>query len=333
MTTGTILFLLPLRASPCSQKLRQLPLFTWHRGVQNRHFAAGKGVRARRKRFARKGSKSAGRREDKTTSQKSGEANNKVDSPTESWSGWLIPVRYRSNGSAYTRKHWITLAQRLPLWLALVVFFSSEYTAPYKIVRIHGASMIPTIAPDGSDVWLESSWLWRKRLGFQPKCKVGDIVGFAHPDHPRRISCKRVVGVAGDRVRRYGQYFHLFVHQDPENLGIVWPTDAARSWIDRTCPWDKDCCLQNLNEECQRTIVVPEGHVWLEGDCPNLAVDSRHFGPVPVEWLNGKISAHLWPLRGRRKGQKAFRKNRPHPVPLDTESLRRYNLHMAPADE
>lgn len=39
-------------------------------------------------------------------------------------------------------------------------------------------------------------------------------------------------------------------------------------------------------------VRVPAGHVFLLGDDPLRATDSRHFGPVPLERLRGRV---LWP--------------------------------------
>lgn len=63
--------------------------------------------------------------------------------------------------------------------------------------------MLPTMAADQSDIWLRSTKVWRRRFGFNPNYNPGDLVGFAHPDHPQHVSCKRVIGVAGDRVASF----------------------------------------------------------------------------------------------------------------------------------
>ncbi len=36
-------------------------------------------------------------------------------------------------------------------------------------------------------------------------------------------------------------------------------------------------------------LQVPKGHVWLEGDQPGRSYDSRHFGPLPVELIWGRV--------------------------------------------
>ena len=246
---------------------------------------------------------------------------------------WLTPVRYRTTGNTYTKEQLIALMQRLPLWLLLATLFTWEETSPYSFLTLHGPSMLPTMAPDGSEIWLRSTVTWRRKLGLLSATsssyyKVGDIVGFAHPEFSEHVSCKRIVGMPGDTVKRYGQYVHLYVHQDPDELGRLWPDDQVHSWIDRD--WDRQDRLPNSRQEAQRTMVVPPGHVWLEADCPGLGVDSRHFGPIPVEWLKGNIKGRIWPLwKSRKEGElHVSYKKRPHPIPLDEETLRQYNVHM-----
>ena len=42
-------------------------------------------------------------------------------------------------------------------------------------------------------------------------------------------------------------------------------------------------------------ITVPLGHVWLAGDNMGNSTDSRHYGPVPLGMVRGKVLARLWP--------------------------------------
>ncbi|VFQ81571.1 unnamed protein product [Cuscuta campestris] len=86
----------------------------------------------------------------------------------------------------------------------------------------------------------------------------GDVVLVRSPDNPRKIINKRVVGMAGDTVK--------FV-ADPNNC-------------------DKE-----------ETLVVPQGHVWIEGDFKYNTNDSRKFGPVPYGLIQGRIICIVWPLK------------------------------------
>jgi inner membrane protease subunit 1 len=235
----------------------------------------------------------------------------------------ILPKRFGRN---YTYEEGMSLAYRLPAFLVLALLLTWDETSPYTLIRIQGPSMLPTMAADGSDTWLRATWCWWKRFAEVPYQR-GDLTGFCHPDQPFRISCKRIVGLPGDRVNRYGQYVHLYVEQDPENWGMMWPdeSDKVHSWINKQ--WDTTPPLEDRIQESQRTIIVPEGHVWLEADCPGLGIDSRHFGPIPIDWLKGKVVSRMWPLGPRVKGV-SINDRRPHPIPLDEETLKQYNVHL-----
>ena len=45
--------------------------------------------------------------------------------------------------------------------------------------------------------------------------------------------------------------------------------------------------------------VVPDGHIWLEGDNPANSTDSRTYGAVPAALLVGRVLARIWPIRGK----------------------------------
>lgn len=40
--------------------------------------------------------------------------------------------------------------------------------------------------------------------------------------------------------------------------------------------------------------LVPEDHVWIEGDNKRQSFDSRNFGPIPLPLLDGRIIMRLW---------------------------------------
>jgi len=87
--------------------------------------------------------------------------------------------------------------------------------------------------------------------------KRGDVVIAKSPSNPRLTVCKRVLGLSGDKV-------------------TVMPVTSR---------------------ERMRTVVVPKGHVWLQGDNLYNSTDSRHYGPVPYALMKGKVFYKVWPLR------------------------------------
>ncbi|KAJ3594047.1 hypothetical protein NHX12_006379 [Muraenolepis orangiensis] len=51
------------------------------------------------------------------------------------------------------------------------------------------------------------------------------------------------------------------------------------------------CAFEYLGE----LVVVPLGHVWLEGDNLKNSSDSRAYGPVPYALIRGRVCMKLWP--------------------------------------
>ncbi|KAJ7947277.1 mitochondrial inner membrane protease subunit 1-like [Quillaja saponaria] len=84
----------------------------------------------------------------------------------------------------------------------------------------------------------------------------GDIVLVRSPENPRKVITKRLTGMEGDSISY-----------------LVDPKNSDRS----------------------ETIVVPRGHVWVQGDNIYASNDSRHFGPVPYGLLEGRVFWRIWP--------------------------------------
>ncbi|KAI5331497.1 hypothetical protein L3X38_021623 [Prunus dulcis] len=88
------------------------------------------------------------------------------------------------------------------------------------------------------------------------KLGVGDIVLVQSPEVPWKFMTKRLKAMEGQSVT----YF-------------VNPKNSDKS----------------------ETIVVPKGHVWIEGDNIYESNDSRKFGPVPYGLLQGRVFWRIWP--------------------------------------
>lgn len=117
--------------------------------------------------------------------------------------------------------------------------------------------MIPTIAWDGD--WVVLSKLHR----YGKDIEVGDLVSYRHPVRQGITGIKRVVGMPGDFVLR----------DTPQETYALEKDDERENWM----------------------IQVPEGHCWLVGDNLDASRDSRHFGPLPLALVRGKVVARFWP--------------------------------------
>ncbi|KAI3890992.1 hypothetical protein MKW98_007297 [Papaver atlanticum] len=99
--------------------------------------------------------------------------------------------------------------------------------------------------------------LWEKISPRFGKVNKGDIVSVRPPENPKESLTKRILGMEGDNVT------YLV---DPQN-----------------------------SEEC-RTITVPKGHIWIQGDNIYNSYDSRQFGPVPYCLIQSKVFCRIWPI-------------------------------------
>ncbi|XP_026439834.1 mitochondrial inner membrane protease subunit 1-like [Papaver somniferum] len=82
------------------------------------------------------------------------------------------------------------------------------------------------------------------------KVNNGDIVLVRSPENPKKTINKRILGMEGN---------HVTYLIDPQN-----------------------------SEKC-RTITVPKGHIWIQGDNIYDSQDSRQFGPVPYGLIQSKV--------------------------------------------
>ncbi|XP_065861645.1 mitochondrial ATP-independent inner membrane protease subunit 1a [Euphorbia lathyris] len=91
------------------------------------------------------------------------------------------------------------------------------------------------------------------------RVRPGDVVLVRSPSDPTRMITKRIVAMAGDTI-------------------TFLPHPAAT--------------------ERSRTIQVPKGHIWIQGDNMYASTDSRHYGPVPYGLIQGKVFLRVWPPHG-----------------------------------
>ncbi|CAA0815902.1 Peptidase S24/S26A/S26B/S26C family protein [Striga hermonthica] len=88
------------------------------------------------------------------------------------------------------------------------------------------------------------------------KVGPGDVVLVRSPENPRKSITKRVLGLEGDVV-----------------TFLVDPSGSDRS----------------------HSLVVPKGHVWIQGDNIYASRDSRQLGPIPYGMILGRVFCRVWP--------------------------------------
>jgi signal peptidase I len=102
----------------------------------------------------------------------------------------------------------------------------------------------------------------------------GDILVFKSVEGDGQDLIKRVVGVPGDEIRV--QNGRLFVNGERQTEPYVNQRSPDRSFFGPE--------------------TVPENHVFMMGDNRANSADSRVFGPVPYENIEGEAFLLFWPV-------------------------------------
>lgn len=132
---------------------------------------------------------------------------------------------------------------------------------------IPSGSMIPTL--EINDRVLVNKFIYR----FTEPDR-GDIVVFESVQDPDTDLIKRVVGLPGDRIAvRSGR---LIVNGEPQREPFTNKDFPDTSFFAPT--------------------TVPKNHVFVMGDNRANSQDSRVFGPLPKENIEGEAFLRFWPL-------------------------------------
>jgi len=148
--------------------------------------------------------------------------------------------------------------------LAVSVFF---IVFLYQPVKVEGTSMMPTLE-DQERVFIN------KFVYKLESISRGDVVVFRYPRDVSKSYIKRVIAVAGDRVRIDNGIVYVNDERLPE------PYVPDQYWDARSYP----------------ETVVPRRSYFVLGDHRNLSNDSRDFGPVNEEYIYGKAVFGYWPF-------------------------------------
>src|SRR5271169_1388352 len=137
----------------------------------------------------------------------------------------------------------------------------------YQPVKVEGTSMMPGLEDQERIFVNKFVYRWEPILR-------GDIVVFRYPRDTTKSYIKRVIGVAGDRIRiENGQ---VFVNDEALDEDYV-PNEYADA---RSYP----------------EVTVPANSYFVLGDHRTMSNDSRDFGPVNERYIYGKAVFGYWPM-------------------------------------
>jgi signal peptidase I len=137
----------------------------------------------------------------------------------------------------------------------------------YQPVKVEGTSMMPTLE-DQERVFI-NKFVYK----LEP-IERGDVVVFRYPRDPAKSYIKRVIAVAGDRVRIADGVVFVNDHRLREDY-VPDEYEDVRSYPE---------------------TVVPAHAYFVLGDHRNLSNDSRDFGPVDEDYIYGKAVFGYWPF-------------------------------------
>ena len=137
----------------------------------------------------------------------------------------------------------------------------------YQPVKVEGTSMMPTL--DDQERVFINKFVYK----LEP-IERGDVVVFRYPRDTAKSYIKRVVAVAGDRVKIEDGVVFVNGHRMREPY-VPDAYEDVRSYPE---------------------TVVPAHCYFVLGDHRNLSNDSRDFGPVDESFIYGKAVFGYWPV-------------------------------------
>jgi signal peptidase I len=137
----------------------------------------------------------------------------------------------------------------------------------YQPVKVEGTSMMPGLT-DQERIFI-NKFIYR----WEP-IERGDVVVFKYPQDPTKSYIKRVIGVAGDRVR----------------------IDAGRVFVNGQQLYEPYVRRSARDDRSLPETTVPADSFFVLGDQRNMSQDSRDFGAIPQESVYGKAVFVYWPF-------------------------------------
>lgn len=199
---------------------------------------------------------------------------NARDPHEEAQGGDLGQEESESSQSSYKSRRSRRAAKQRGGVLELVVIAAVAFALVFGIVRpfiveafvIPSESMVPTLMV--GDRVLANKFIY----DFTDPEK-GDVAVFESVEVEGQDLIKRVVGTPGDTVEvREGK---LYVNGEPQNEPYIKKGGGI--------------------SPPQQEFTVPKDSVFVMGDNRSNSRDSRFFGPVPEENLEGKAFVTFWP--------------------------------------
>jgi signal peptidase I len=156
-----------------------------------------------------------------------------------------------------------------------------------QTVHVLGVSMVPTLQ--------DGDYLIATKNHFPfPSPERGDIVILKAPTDNSRDFIKRVIAMPGERIliRDSHVYIDGRMLEEPY-LPPAEPWTVSNNWPGPGPTPQYSCDVTSTNTE---GALVPTGCYFVMGDNRNRSVDSRSFGPIRMDSIEGKAWIRILPL-------------------------------------
>ncbi|WP_334014764.1 signal peptidase I [Alteromonas sp. S167] len=188
-----------------------------------------------------------------------------------------------------------TFKNNLPFLLFLVLMFSFRSSVA-DWYHVPSGSMEPTLQVGDRVVVNKSAYTLEvpftdiviKKTG---KIARGDIVIIDSTAADLRL-IKRVIATEGDRVKLIKN--RLYINGEQAELTAL----EAHTFYEEVLGQRRVIALNPINSPVSsfNTVTVPKGRFLAMGDNRNNSVDSRYYGFIPVEEVQGKASSVAFSL-------------------------------------
>lgn len=167
----------------------------------------------------------------------------------------------------YTMKN--LLKDIIEVVIPAVILFLIIHTFFLESRFVPSPSMVPTIEVQDRFLSNKTAYWFNKLqrydiIIFKPPARVGSKDDFV----------KRVIGLSGETIKV--QNGVVYINDKPLDEPYITPDRAP---------------VAQFN-----AYTIPEGQVFVMGDNRNNSMDSRIWGPLPIENIKGKAWWRFWPV-------------------------------------
>jgi len=114
----------------------------------------------------------------------------------------------------------------------------------------------------------------------------GDVIVFIYPLDPDKDFIKRVIGVEGNTVKLVNKKLYINGVEVPDTHAVYRESSIVQEGVQKS---------DNFGP-----VTVPKGSLFVMGDNRDHSLDSRYWGFVPLENVQGKALAIYWSWDSQR---------------------------------